>query len=95
MKKAVVLSYIALAAMTVVLLDSSEGAVDFFEIVDRKTAEIFASERTTSGRSSPLHTAISGPRNNKYLKASMQIIRGENWQWLSILLIWSVFRCYT
>ena len=76
MKKATVIIYIALAAVFL-FGDSSEGTVDFFDILDRETAEFLQGGKKTLHRSSSA-AAISSPRNNKYLGASMQIIRGKN-----------------
>lgn len=75
MRKVTLLGFVALAA-AVLLLDLSEGAGDFFEIVDQTTAEYLAGDNNKLHRSSS-GAAISAPRNNKYLEASMQIIRGE------------------
>ena len=74
MMKVTVLSIVVLTAAA--LLDFSEGAGDFFQILDQTTAEYLMSDnnanlhRSSSG-------AVTGPRNNKYLEASMQIIRGK------------------
>ena len=76
MKKATVIILIALAS-AVFLFDSSEGNVDFFDILDRETAEFLQGGKKILHRSSSA-AAISSPRNNKYLGASMQIIRGKN-----------------
>ena len=74
MKKAILLSFTALAAF-VLSLDFSEGAGDFFDILDQTTAEYLMSDKKNLQRSSG--AAISPPRNNKYLEASIQIIRGK------------------
>ena len=74
MKKVTVLGIVVLTA-TVLLLDFSEGAEDFFQILDQTTAEYLMSESENLHRSSS--GAVTGPRNNKYLEASMQIIRGK------------------
>lgn len=74
MKKATMMSYIAV--LVVILTDLSEGSVDFFDIVDQTTAEFLQGYRKGLHRSSSA-AAISAPRNNKYLEASMQIIRGK------------------
>ena len=82
MKKVTLLSIVVFAAI-VLLLDFSEGTedLDFFEILDKTTAEYLLGERTESNH---LHrstgssaAAISAPRNNRFLEASMQIIRGK------------------
>jgi len=75
MKKVTVLGIVALAA-TVLLLDFSEGAGDFFQILDLTTAEYMMGDSAKLHRSSSA-AATTGPRNNKYLEASMQIIRGK------------------
>ena len=76
MKKATVMIHIALAS-AVFLFDSSAGSVDFFDILDRETAEFLQGGKKLLHRSNSA-AAISSPRNNKYLGASMQIIRGKN-----------------
>lgn len=76
MKKVTLLGIAALAA-SVLLIGFSEGAAgDFFEILDQTTAEYLMSDNENLQRSSS-SAAVSGPRNNKYLGASMQIIRGK------------------
>ena len=69
---------IAVLTASVLLLDLSEGAGDFFQILDQTTAEYLMSDSLTLHRSSS-GAAVTGhgPRNNKYLEASMQIIRGK------------------
>lgn len=60
---------------------SKSSDVDFFDIVDQTTAEYLTAERRgrNLGRSGGSSAAvISPPRNNKYLEASMQIIKGMN-----------------
>ena len=80
MKKATVLGIVVLTA-SLVLLDFSEGAGDFFQILDQTTAEYLMSDTALklhrSSSSSSSAAAVTGPRNNKYLEASMQIIRGK------------------
>lgn len=75
MKKATLLPFTVLVAL-VLSLDFSESAGDFFSILDQETAEYLAKDGTVK-----LHRSSSGavpaPRNNKYLEASMQIIRGK------------------
>lgn len=75
MKKVTVLGIAALAAI-VLLLDVSEGAGDFFQILDETTAEYLMGDSEKLHRSSS-GAAMTGPRNNKYLEASMQIIKGK------------------
>lgn len=81
MKKVTLLSIVVFAAI-VLLLDCSEGNgdLDFFEILDKTTAEYLLGESTENKQ---LHrstgssaAAVSAPRNNRFLEASMQIIRG-------------------
>lgn len=78
MKKVTLLTIVVFAAI-VLLLDFSKGTGDFFEILDRTTAEYLISESTESKHlhRSTSSAAISAPRNNKFLEASMQIIRGK------------------
>ena len=78
MKKATVLGIVVLTA-SLVLLDFSEGAGDFFQILDQTTAEYLMSDTALKlhRSSSSSAAAVTGPRNNKYLEASMQIIRGK------------------
>lgn len=81
MKKVALLSIVALPTI-VLLVDFSEGTGDFFEILDRTTAEYLMDESDDNNLGKNLHrssssAAISAPRNNKYLEASMQIIRGK------------------
>ena len=76
MKKVTVLGIVALAA-SVLLLDFSEGVGDFFQILDQTTAEYLMSDNTLKLHRSSSGAAVTGPRNNKYLEASMQIIRGN------------------
>lgn len=75
MKKATLLPFTVLVAL-VLSLDFSESAGDFFSILDQETAEYLTKDGTVK-----LHRSSSGavpaPRNNKYLEASMQIIRGK------------------
>lgn len=67
-------SFVALT-LAAILLGLSEGSnVDFFHILDQTTAEFLLDGSNHFGRSSS--AAILKPRNNKYLEASMQIIRG-------------------
>ena len=68
-------SFVALT-LAAILLGLSEGSnVDFFHILDQTTAEFLLDGSNHFGRSSS--AAILKPRNNKYLEASMQIIRGK------------------
>lgn len=76
MKKVTVLGIVVLTA-TVLLLDFSEGAGDFFQILDQTTAEYLMSDRDNANLHRSSSGAVTGPRNNKYLEASMQIIRGK------------------
>ena len=76
MKKVTVLSIVVLIAF-VFLLDFSESAGDFFQILDQTTAEYLMSDSTLKLHRSSSGAAVTGPRNNKYLEASMQIIRGN------------------
>ena len=75
MKKVAVLGIVALTA-SVLLLDFSEGAGDFFQILDQTTAEYLMNDKNVNLQRSS-SGAVTGPRNNKYLEASMQIIRGK------------------
>jgi len=88
MKKVTVLGIVALAA-TVLLFDFSEGAGDFFHILDQTTAEYLMGDSIKLYRSSS-GAAMTGPRNNKYLEASMQIIRGNKAMLFSSLFCVSV-----
>lgn len=76
MKKVTVLGIVVLTA-TVLLFDFSEGAGDFFQILDQTTAEYLMSDRDNGNLHRSSSGAVTGPRNNKYLEASMQIIRGK------------------
>lgn len=76
MKKVTVLGIVVLTA-TVLLFDFSEGAGDFFQILDQTTAEYLMSDRENANLHRSSSGAVTGPRNNKYLEASMQIIRGK------------------
>ena len=75
MKKVIVLGIVVLTA-SVLLLDFSEGAGDFFQILDQTTAEYLMSDNNANLQRSS-SGAVTGPRNNKYLEASMQIMRGK------------------
>jgi len=74
MMKVTVLSIVVLTASA--LLDFSEGAGDFFQILDQTTAEYLMRDNNANLQRSS-SGAVTGPRNNKYLEASMQIIRGK------------------
>lgn len=84
MKKVTVLGIVVLAA-SVLLRDFSEGAGDFFHILDQTTAEYLMSDSALKLDRSSSGAAVTGPRNNKYLEASMQIIRGKV---LCFLFLW-------
>lgn len=62
-------------ALAVILFDFAEGSEDFFNILDQKATEYLHDGEKNLHRSSS--AAVSGPRNNKYLEASMQIMRGK------------------
>lgn len=74
MMKVTVLSIVVLTASA--LLDFTEGAGDFFQILDQTTAEYLMRDNNVNLQRSS-SGAMTGPRNNKYLEASMQIIRGK------------------
>ena len=76
MRKATVLGIVVLTA-SLVSLDFSEGAGDFFQILDQTTAEYLMSDSALTLHRSSSAAAVTGPRNNKYLEASLQIIRGK------------------
>ena len=86
MKKATVLGIVVLTA-SLVLLDFSEGAGDFFQILDQTTAEYLMSDSALTLHRSSSASAVTGPRNNKYLEASMQIIRGKAMHFVFLFVI--------
>ena len=86
MKKATVLGIVVLTA-SLVLLDFSEGAGDFFQILDQTTAEYLMSDSALKLHRSSSAAAVTGPRNNKYLEASMQIIRGKAMHFVFLFVI--------
>lgn len=75
------LGFMKLTLAAILFFGSSKSSdVDFFDIVDQTTAEYLTAERRgrNLGRSGGSSAAvISPPRNNKYLEASMQIIKGK------------------
>ena len=85
------LGFMKLTLAAVLFFGSSKSSdVDFFDIVDQTTAEYLAAERRgrNLGRSGGSSAAvISPPRNNKYLEASTQIIKGKMVRLLRVYLM--------
>ena len=75
------LGFMKLTLLAILFFGSSKSSdADFFDIVDQMTAEYLTAERRgrNLGRKGGSSAAvISPPRNNKYLEASMQIIKGK------------------
>lgn len=85
------LGFIKLTLAAILFFGSSKSSdVDFFDIVDQTTAEYLTAERRgrnlarSGGSSAAVH---SPPRNNKYLEASMLIIKGKMVRLLGVHLM--------
>ena len=85
------LGFIKLTLAATLFFGSSKSSdVDFFDIVDQTTAEYLTAERrgrNLGRRGGSSAAVISPPRNNKYLEASMQIIKGKMVRLLRVYLM--------